>query len=160
MLRCRPAQERNRRSTATKAIDQPPELQRERAAAEELAAALFVLADPLVVLTVSAAIHHDISLPLRGAPVDHAVKERREHPIQKFRIPGPDLDDTVVQTGPRSSASTAITPDASTTIGLNFPGVGNGDYGFAPNEQYSSASSAEPRGWIDTGFCGALDGAW
>jgi hypothetical protein len=85
------------------------------------------------VMTVSAAVQHDISLPLRDAPVDHAVKERREHPIHTFRIPGPDLDDTVVQAGPSSNASATIAPDAATTIGLNFAGVGNGDYGFAPN---------------------------
>src|SRR4051812_32654632 len=32
-------------------------------------------------MTVSAAVQHDISQPLRDAPVDHAPKQRKEHPI-------------------------------------------------------------------------------
>lgn len=77
-------------------------------------------------LTVSAAVEHDISGPLRDVPVDHAaVRERAEHQIGRFRLSGPDFDDSVVQSVP--------TPSAPTTTGLNFAGVGNGDYGFAPN---------------------------
>lgn len=78
-------------------------------------------------MTVSAAVEHDISGPLRDVPVDHSVKQRAEHPIGRFRISGPDLADPVVQSAPSPS------PNAATTAGLNFAGVGNGDYGFAPN---------------------------
>jgi hypothetical protein len=79
-------------------------------------------------MTVSAAVEHDISGPLRDVPVDHSpIQERAEHPIGRFRVSGPDLDDSVVQAAP------APAPNAATTTGLNFPGVGNGDYGFAPN---------------------------
>jgi hypothetical protein len=79
------------------------------------------------VMTVAASVDHDISGPLRDVPVDHTAptKVRREHPIGRFRTAGPDMDDQVVQAAPG--------PNASTTIGLNFPGVGNGDYGFDPN---------------------------
>jgi hypothetical protein len=79
------------------------------------------------VMTVSAAVQHDISGPVRDAPVDHTVRERQEHSIGRFRIAGPDLEDTVVQAAP------SFAPSAATTTGLNFAGVGNGDYGFAPN---------------------------
>jgi hypothetical protein len=78
-------------------------------------------------MTVSAAVQHDTSLPLRDAPVDHSPKQRKEHPIGRFNIQGPDQDDAVVQAAP------SFAPSAATTTGLNFAGVGNGDYGFAPN---------------------------
>jgi len=82
------------------------------------------------VMTVSAAVQHDISGPLRDVPVDHTVKERKEHPIGRFRVAGPDLEDTVVQT---THAPASLSPLAATTTGINVPGVGNGDFGFAPN---------------------------
>jgi hypothetical protein len=79
------------------------------------------------VVTVAAAVQHDISQPLRDVPVNHAAaKERKEHPIGRIPLRGPaDLNDPVIQAAPGTSAAT--------TTGLNFPGVGNGDYGFAPN---------------------------
>ncbi|HEX2686130.1 MAG TPA: hypothetical protein VHN14_05905, partial [Kofleriaceae bacterium] len=78
-------------------------------------------------MTVSAAVQHDISVPLRDVPVIiRATKERAEHPIGRIPLSGPaDLNDPVIQAAPGTSAAT--------TTGLNFPGVGNGDYGFAPN---------------------------
>lgn len=79
-------------------------------------------------MTTSAAVAHDISGPLRDVPVNHALKERAEHPIGRFRLAGaPDLADPVVQTAMPTA------PSAPTTAGLNFAGVGNGDYGFAPD---------------------------
>jgi hypothetical protein len=77
------------------------------------------------VMTVSAAVEHDISGPLRDVPVDRTVRQRSEHGIGRFRIAGPDMEDAVVQTAPM--------PSAPTTTGVNFAGVGNGDYGFAPD---------------------------
>src|SRR5882672_2747069 len=79
-------------------------------------------------MTVSAAVEHDISGPLRDVPVDRTVRQRSEHGIGRFRISGPDMEDAVVQAAP-----TAPTRSAPTTPGLNFAGVGNGDYGFAPD---------------------------
>ena len=81
-----------------------------------------------VPITVLAAVQHDISGPLRDVPVDHSPKVRKDHEIGRFTIPGPELPatgDAVEQTAPSFSAPT--------TIGLNSPGVGNGDFGFAPN---------------------------
>lgn len=79
-------------------------------------------------MTVSTSTAHDISGPLRDVPVDHnlVVKERKEHAIGRFRLSGPDIaSDPVMQSAP--------VPSAPTTPGLNFAGVGNGDYGFAPD---------------------------
>ncbi|HEU4729761.1 MAG TPA: hypothetical protein VFT22_17820 [Kofleriaceae bacterium] len=76
-------------------------------------------------MTVGASVEHDISGPLREVPVDHSVRLRAEHEIGRFRIAGPDIEDSIVQSGP--------VPSAATASGLNFAGVGNGDYGFTPN---------------------------
>src|SRR5215510_15650584 len=64
------------------------------------------------VMTVAAAVHHDLSAPLRDAPVlnTQAAKPHAEHPIGRIPIKGPDLDDPVVQS--------AHAPT------LNFPTVG------------------------------------
>ncbi|HEX8114433.1 MAG TPA: hypothetical protein VF516_42175 [Kofleriaceae bacterium] len=82
------------------------------------------------VMTVATAVHHDVSAPLRDAPVmiNPPSTRRAEHPIGRIPIKGPDLDDPVIQTqlGP-----TPLFPTVSPI--LNFAGVGNGDYGFAPN---------------------------
>jgi len=79
-------------------------------------------------MEVSAAVQHDMSQPLRNAPAFTApARTRKEHPIGRFRIAGPELNDAVVQ------AAHAAQLSAPTTPGLNFAGVGNGDYGFDPN---------------------------
>jgi len=71
-------------------------------------------------------VQHDVSPPLRSITSPAYVHTFREKPLHL--IPrGQTLhkNDPVVQ----SSASTNV----ATTAGLNFAGVGNGDYGFAPN---------------------------
>lgn len=82
------------------------------------------------VMTVATAVHHDVSAPLRDAPViiTGTAKQRAEHPIGRIPINGPDLDDPVIQT---QAGPTPNFPAVSPV--LNFAGVGNGDYGFAPN---------------------------
>ncbi len=75
---------------------------------------------------VSAAAHHDVSPPLRGMPSKGRSTILHERPTRRLPIaPATGAPDTAVQT----SASTAT----ATTSGLNFGGVGNGDYGFVPN---------------------------
>jgi len=76
---------------------------------------------------VSTAVHHDVSAALRDLP-DQATNDRprREHPLL---IPN-------AQTGGTSTdgaLQTTTGPKVATTAGLSFAGVGNGDYGFAPN---------------------------
>jgi hypothetical protein len=76
---------------------------------------------------VSAAVHHDVSPPLWSLPPKAPHLQRNDHPVHPLPQgpAGQFQPDPVLQT----SGSIAATP--STT--LNFAGVGNGDYGFAPN---------------------------
>lgn len=76
---------------------------------------------------VSDAVHHDVSPPLRNipsrtrSPLDY--KEKPLHLIPRGLTA--HQKDPVVQTSTSSFVAT--------TTGLNFVGVGNGAYGFAPN---------------------------
>jgi len=76
---------------------------------------------------VSAAVHHDLSAPLRGlAPAAPTARRLTERPLRLIGNSGPDQADGALQ-------STAVGPAIASTPGLNFAGVGNGDYGFFPN---------------------------
>ncbi len=75
---------------------------------------------------VSPSIRHDISPPLRDMPSAPRSEVRESEPAR--RIPHDwvgNQEDPVVQA--------FAGPLVATTAGLNFPGVGNGDYGFVPN---------------------------
>jgi len=75
---------------------------------------------------VSPAVHHDTSPALRDMPSKGRSTIQHERPVRPLPIASSTgAPDTALQT----TASTA----AATTSGLNFAGVGNGDYGFAPN---------------------------
>ncbi len=76
---------------------------------------------------VTAAAHHDVSPPLRDIPpAATTAGGRREHPLRLPPTPAAAAGaDPVVQ----SSAVTRV----ATTAGKNIAGVGNGDYGFAPD---------------------------
>jgi hypothetical protein len=76
---------------------------------------------------VSAAIHHDVSPPLWSIPAQAPRLEPREKPVHPLPMaPAGQLQpDPVLQT--------AVGPAVATTPGLSFAGVGDGDYGFAPN---------------------------
>ena len=77
---------------------------------------------------VNQAVQHDVSPPLRDMHGAGAAAERkRERPLRLLPQvpPGQQTPDPVVQ------ASGG--PNIVTTSGLNFAGVGNGDYGFTPN---------------------------
>lgn len=77
-------------------------------------------------MEVSAAVQYDVSGPLRDmTPSRRASGEHAERPLRRVQINGPEVEDAVVQSAPG--------PAASTQPGLNFAGVGNGDYGFAPD---------------------------
>jgi len=80
------------------------------------------------VLIVGNAVHSDVSPPLRdmaSAPISSGSKKEKEHKALPIGNAGANRADPVIQ----SSPGTALAP----TPGLNFAGVGNGDYGFAPN---------------------------
>jgi len=58
-----------------------------------------------------------------ASPTAHRLTER---PLRLIGSTGPDQSDGALQSAPTG-------PAVATTAGLNFAGVGNGDYGFAPN---------------------------
>src|SRR5215467_2149001 len=76
-------------------------------------------------IRVSGAVHHDVSLPLSSM----MAKPRQERHLMPEHhlplMPGRPQPDPVLQT--------MSGPLVGTTAGLNFAGVGDGDYGFAPN---------------------------
>ena len=77
---------------------------------------------------VSLDIQHDVSPPLRNTPSLPLRAIRDEKPLRLTHPNGPvppHQQDPVVQT--------SAGPLVATTPGLNFAGVGNGDYGFAPD---------------------------
>jgi hypothetical protein len=79
-------------------------------------------------LIVDNAIHSDVSPPLRNmtaAPTSPDGKKEKEHKGLPIGDAGKKRSDPVIQTAP--AGPLAPTP------GLNFAGVGNGDYGFTPN---------------------------
>jgi len=80
------------------------------------------------VVEVTPEVRHDTSPPLRGMqPASPTAHQLTEHPIRLTRsFAGPDLPDGALQSSPAG-------PAAPTTPGLGFAGVGNGDYGFAPD---------------------------
>ncbi len=72
------------------------------------------------------AIHHDVSPPLRDIAGTPGAEGRREKPLRLIPLGlSQHQDDPVVQGN--------VGPLVATTSGLNFAGVGNGDYGFTPN---------------------------
>ncbi len=82
--------------------------------------------EPAPQVEVTPATHHDVSPPLRE------IEQRIEKRGFRIKPVGPipheehvSVEDPVVQT--------TVGPLVGTTAGLNFAGVGNGDYGFTPN---------------------------
>jgi hypothetical protein len=79
---------------------------------------------------VAEAVQHDVSPPLRGASASSpGAEQHREQPLRP--IPQKDL----VNNAPDPVVQSAPGPLAGTTNGLNFAGVGQGDYNFA--DQYA-----------------------
>ena len=78
---------------------------------------------------VSPAVHRDISRPLRDIPISPRARQLTERPL--FRLPGGSS--STAAAAPDPVQQTTVGTLAATTAGLNFAGVGNGDYGFAPN---------------------------
>jgi len=74
---------------------------------------------------ITGAIQQDVSQPLKSvSPLTATSSSQKQHP-QKPLPTTPGGTDGALQ------ATTG--PLVSTTTGLNFPGVGNGNYGFTPN---------------------------
>src|SRR5258707_8143742 len=77
-------------------------------------------------LEVVPAVHHDVSPPLREIEQRIENKGFRIKPLRPIpHTPGVSAEDPVRQT--------TVGPLVGTNAAFQFPGVGNGDYGFAPN---------------------------
>ena len=86
---------------------------------------------------VSPAVHHDVSRPLWSmASASRGAETQREKPLRL--IPQNQL----VNNGPDTAIQTTPGTLIAVTNGLNFAGVGNGDYGFAPNAAPPDTSGA------------------
>ena len=98
------------------------------------AAALFVFCAALLVpgpvwgqvMEVSAAVHHDVSPPLISMSPMAPRLDQHQKPLRRLPVKAGQLQ-------PDPALQTQYGPEVGTTALLNFAGVGNGDYGFAPN---------------------------
>jgi hypothetical protein len=90
---------------------------------------------------VSDSVYNDVSAPLRdltgAAPTGSTAKEKKQKPLRVL----PNMGNALNQ--PDGALQTSIGTAVATTAGLNFAGVGNGDYGFAPN-----AAPPDPNGAV------------
>jgi hypothetical protein len=78
-------------------------------------------------LEVAAAVARAVSMPVRNMPEIHEHHEPQDKPLRLLpQPPGLEQPDTAAQT-------TTTGPLVATTTGLGIAGVGNGDYGFAPD---------------------------
>ena len=110
--------------------------------------------DPIGPVEVSSAVYSDVSGPLSDlvgvAPDAPEEKEKKEKPIRSLPNMGNALnqDDGAVQT--------VVGPLAGTTSGLNFAGVGQGDYGFtdqyAPPDTVGAVGATQYVQWVNTYF--------
>jgi hypothetical protein len=110
--------------------------------------------DPIGPVEVSSAVYSDVSAPVRDlvgvAPAAPDEKEKKEKPLRVLPNMGNALnqDDGALQT--------AVGPLAGTTNGLNFAGVGQGDYGFsdqyAPPDTNGAVGATQYVQWVNTYF--------
>ena len=75
---------------------------------------------------VSAAAHHDVSPPLISISPRAPRLGMHQHPVHPLPLRSGQIQ-------PDPALQTTSGPLVASTPGLNFAGVGNGDYGFAPN---------------------------
>ena len=110
--------------------------------------------DTIGPVEVSGALRADISMPLRDmqgfSPASPNDKEKKEKPLRVIPNQGNALNlaDAAVQTMPG--------PSAAATNGLNFAGVGQGDYGFnvqyAPPDTVGAVGATQYVQWVNTAF--------
>jgi len=98
---------------------------------------------------VQQAIHHDVSPPLRDIAGTPGAEGRREKPLRLVPLgPSQHQEDPVVQGN--------VNPLVATTSGLNFAGVGNGDYGFTPNaappDTNASVGATQVVQWVNESY--------
>ena len=94
-------------------------------------------------------IHNDVSPPLRDIAGTPGAEGRREKPLRLLPLgPSQNQTDPVVQGN--------VNPLVATTSGLNFAGVGNGDYGFTPNaappDTNASVGAIQVVQWVNESY--------
>src|SRR5574338_485282 len=102
----------------------------------------------------TAAVYSDVSGPLSNlvgvAPAAPDEKEKKEKPIRSL----PNMGNALTQED--AALQTAVGPLAGTTNGLNFAGVGQGDYGFsvqyAPPDTVGAVGATQYVQWVNTYF--------
>ena len=110
--------------------------------------------DPVGPVEVTSAVYSDVSGPLSSltgvAPAAPTDKEKKEKPLRVLPNMGNALNqnDGALQSG--------AGPLAGTTNGLNFAGVGQGDYGFsdqyAPPDTNGAVGATQYVQWVNTYF--------
>ncbi len=98
---------------------------------------------------VSAAVRADVSPPLSEMPSAEKTYAAFQRPWLRLSVPvGPEQPDGAVQT--------IAGPLVGTTSGLNFAGVGQGDYGFsdkyAPPDTNGAVGATQYVQWVNTYF--------
>ena len=98
---------------------------------------------------VSPAVQHDVSAPLRNmnaAPINRP-KHQKDHKPLIYAAPANQADPVI---------QTTVGPLVATTAGLNFAGVGNGDYGFTPNsappDTEGTVGATQYVQWVNSDF--------
>ncbi len=110
--------------------------------------------DPVGPVEVSSAVYSDVSAPLRDlvgvAPTASTDKEKHEKPLRAL----PNMGNALNQTD--GAVQTVSGPLVGTTAGLNFAGVGQGDYGFsdqyAPPDTNGAVGATQYVQWVNTYF--------
>src|SRR5882672_10279511 len=93
---------------------------------------------------------HAVSGPVRDMPeAPRFGLVNKEHPVKPLPLAArAEVDDPVVQN--------SILPLITTSAGLNFAGVGNGDYGFAPDaappDTNGAAGATQYVQWVNESF--------
>ncbi len=103
---------------------------------------------------VSAAVYSDVSAPVRdlvgAAPTASTAKEKKQKPLRVLPNRGNALNQA------DGALQTSTGPAVATTAGLNFAGVGNGDYGFVPNaappDTNAAVGATQVVQWVNESF--------
>jgi len=110
--------------------------------------------EPVGPVEVTAAVFSDVSGPLSDltgvAPAAPDEKEKKEKPLKVL----PNMGNALNQED--GAEQTIVGPLAGTTNGLNFAGVGQGDYGFtdqyAPPDTVGAVGATQYVQWVNTYF--------
>jgi hypothetical protein len=94
--------------------------------------------------------HHDVSRPLRDMPSAPWTNGTKVHEHAKINPAG------ATTPRPDGALQSTVATGAATTAGLSFAGVGNGDYGFAPDaappDTTAAVGATQYVQWVNESF--------